>query len=115
MSMASMRFLFTAYAGDLAYSRKSISHTSSISSKEGSDKMRPLGIPAYEDKLVQGVMRIVLDQTYEGKFYNFSFGYWEGKSCHQAIREINQLIMTRKTNFIVDADIKGLFDNLDRE
>jgi len=83
--------------------------------KAGSDKMRPLGIPAYEDKLVQGVMRKVLDQTYEGKFYNFSYGFREGKSCHQAIREVNQLIMTRKINFIVDADIKGFFDNVDHE
>jgi len=83
--------------------------------KAGSDKMRPLGIPAYEDKLVQGVMRKVLDQIYEGKFYDFSYGFREGKSCHQAIREINQLIMTKKINFIVDADIKGFFDNVDHE
>ncbi len=83
--------------------------------KVGSDKMRPLGIPAYEDKLVQGVMRRVLDQIYEGKFYDFSYGFREGKSCHQAIREINQLIMTKKVNFIVDADIKGFFDNVDHE
>lgn len=83
--------------------------------KVGSDKMRPLGIPAYEDKLVQGVMRRVLDQIYEGKFYDFSYGFREGKSCHQAIREINQLIMTKKVNFIVDADIKGFFDNVNHE
>ncbi|MFZ5631751.1 MAG: group II intron reverse transcriptase/maturase [Bacillota bacterium] len=83
--------------------------------KAGSDKKRPLGIPAYEDKLVQGVMRKVLDQIYEGKFYNFSYGFREGKSCHQAIREVNQLIMTKKINFIVDADIKGFFDNVDHE
>ena len=83
--------------------------------KAGSDKMRPLGIPAYEDKLVQGVMRKVLDKIYEGKFYNFSYGFREGKSCHQAIREVNQLIMTKKINFIVDADIKGFFDNVDHE
>jgi len=83
--------------------------------KAGSDKMRPLGIPAYEDKLVQGVMRKVLDQIYEGKFYNFSYGFREDKSCHQAIREINQLIMTKKINFIVDADIEGFFDNADHE
>lgn len=81
--------------------------------KAGSGKMRPLGIPAYEDKLVQGVMRKVLNQIYEGKFYNFSYGFREGKSCHQAIREINQIIMTKKVNFIVDADIKGFFDNVD--
>ncbi len=83
--------------------------------KAGSDEMRPLGIPAYEDKLVQGVMRKVLDRIYEGKFYNISYGYREGKSCHQAIREVNQLIMIKKTNFIVDADIKGFFDNVDHE
>ena len=77
--------------------------------KAGSDKLRPLGIPAYEDKLVQGVMRKVIDQIYEGRFYDFSYGFREGKSCHQAIREVNQLIMTKKINFIVDADICGFF------
>ena len=83
--------------------------------KDGSDKLRPLGIPAYEDKLVQGVMRKVIDQIYEGKFYDFSYGFREGKSCHQAIREVNQLIMTKKIGFIVDADICGFFDNLSHE
>lgn len=83
--------------------------------KAGSDKMRPLGIPAYEDKLVQGVVRKVLDRIYEGKFYDFSYGFREGRSCHQAIREVNQLIMTKKVSFIVDADIKGFFDEVDHE
>ena len=83
--------------------------------KAGSDKKRPLGIPAYEDKLVQGVMRKVLDQVYEGKFYDFSYGFRKGKSCHQAIKELNQLIMNKKVNYIVDADIKGFFDNVDHE
>lgn len=83
--------------------------------KAGSDKLRPLGIPAYEDKLVQGVMRKVLDQIYEGKFFDLSYGFREGKSCHQAIREVNQIIMTKKVSFIVDADIKGFFDNVNHE
>ena len=60
-------------------------------------------------------MRKVIDQIYEGKFYNFSYGFREGKSCHQAIREVNQLIMTKKIGFIVDADICGFYDNLDHE
>ncbi|WP_081387048.1 reverse transcriptase domain-containing protein [Clostridium pasteurianum] len=77
--------------------------------KAGSDKLRPLGIPSYEDKLVQGVMRKILDQIYENKFYDFSYGFREGKSCHDAIREVNQIIMTKRINFIVDADIKGFF------
>jgi len=83
--------------------------------KAGSDKLRPLGIPAYEDRIVQGVMRKVLDQIYEGKFYDFSYGFREGKSCHQAIHEVNQIVMTKKVNFMVDADIKGFFDNVDHK
>jgi retron-type reverse transcriptase len=47
-------------------------------------------------------MRKVLDQIYEGKFYEFSYGFRENKSCHQAIREINQIIMTKKIAIIVD-------------
>ena len=83
--------------------------------KTGSDKMRPLGIPAYEDRLVQGVMRKVLDQIYEQKFYDFSYGFRKGRSCHQAIRVINQTVMTKKVNWVVDADIKGFFDNVDHK
>lgn len=83
--------------------------------KAGSEKLRPLGIPAYEDKLVQGVMRRVLDQIYEGKFYDFSYGFREGRSCHQALREVNQLLMIRKLNYVVDADIKGFFDNMNHD
>ena len=83
--------------------------------KEGSDKLRPLGIPAYEDKLVQGTIRNVLDAVYEGKFYDFSYGFRTGKSQHQAIKEVNDLIMFKSINWVVDADIKGFFDNLDHE
>lgn len=83
--------------------------------KTGSDKMRPLGIPAYEDRLVQGVMRKVLDQIYEWKFYDFSYGFRQGRNCHMAVREINQIVMTTKVNYVVDADIKGFFDNVDHK
>lgn len=83
--------------------------------KTGSDKMRPLGIPAYEDRLVQGVMRKILDQIYEWKFYDFSYSFRQGRNCHMAIREINQIVMTRKVNYVVDADIKGFFDNVDHK
>lgn len=83
--------------------------------KAGSDKLRPLGIPAYEDKLVQGVMRKVLDEIYEGKFKDFSYGFRKGRSCHQAIHEVNQIVMTKRVNFVVDADIKGFFDNVSHE
>lgn len=75
-------------------------------------KLRPLGIPAYEDKLVQGVMANVLNEIYENKFLNCSFGFRKNKNCHQAIREINQTIMIKKVNYILDCDIKGFFDNI---
>jgi len=83
--------------------------------KAGSDKLRPLGIPAYEDKLVQGVMRKVLDEIYEGKFYDFSYGFRAGRNCHRAVQALDQLVMYKKVNFLVDADIKGFFDNVDHK
>lgn len=78
-------------------------------------KLRPLGIPAYEDKLVQGVMANVLSEIYECKFLNCSYGFRPNRNCHQAIREINQHIMINRVNYIVDADIKGFFDNVDHK
>ena len=83
--------------------------------KTGSDKLRPLGIPAYEDRLVQGCMAYVLNEIYETKFLDCSYGFRPNRNCHQAIREINQTIMTKKVNYILDADIKGFFDNVDHK
>ncbi|MBT9131278.1 MAG: Group II intron-encoded protein LtrA [candidate division WS2 bacterium] len=78
-------------------------------------KLRPLGIPAYEDKLVQGVMAYILNEAYEPRFLECSYGFRPNKNCHMAIREINQVIMTKKVNYILDADIKGFFDNVEHE
>ena len=75
-------------------------------------KLRPLGIPSYEDKLVQGVMARILNEVYEPRFLDCSYGFRENKSVHDAIREVNQTIMTKKVNYILDSDIKGYFDNV---
>ena len=83
--------------------------------KAGSETKRPLGIPSYEDKLVQGVMRKVLDEIYREKFYDFSYGFREGRNCHQAIKEVQQIIGTKKISWVVDADIKGFFDNVNHD
>lgn len=83
--------------------------------KLGSDKLRPLGIPAYEDRLVQGCMSYVLNEIYETKFLDCSYGFRPNKNCHQAIREINQRIMINKVNYVLDADIKSFFDNVDHK
>jgi len=83
--------------------------------KEGSnDKMRPLGIPAYEDKLVQGAMADILTGIYEPKFYSFSYGFRAGRDCHMALKALKNELW-HGTNWVVDADIKGFFDNVDHE
>lgn len=78
-------------------------------------KQRPLGIPAYEDKLVQGVMARLLDEVYEARFLGCSYGFQKGKNCHDVVRYINQTVMTKKVNYVLEADIKGFFDNVNHE
>ncbi len=77
--------------------------------------LRPLGIPAYEDKLVQGVMAKILGEVYEGRFLDCSYGFRKGRSCHDVVRFINQTVMTKKVNYVLEADIKGFFDNVNHE
>ena len=83
--------------------------------KETKGKMRPLGISCYEDKLVENAIAQILEQIYEPKFYNESFGFRPNRNCHQAVREIIEMVQYRKTNYVVEADIKGFFDNVDHE
>lgn len=60
-------------------------------------------------------MAEILNEIYEPKFLESSYGFRSNKNCHQAIRMINQTIMTRKINYILDCDIKGFFDNVDHK
>jgi len=83
--------------------------------KEGSKKMRPLGIPSYEDKLVQKGVAKILNAIYEQDFLDCSFGFRPGRGCHDALKVLNHIIEKKKTNYIVDADIRGFFDNVDHE
>ena len=83
--------------------------------KDGSNKMRPLGISCYEDKLVESIIAQILTMVYEPKFYNESFGFRPNRSCHQAVREIIEDVQYRKVSYIVEADIRGFFDNVDHE
>lgn len=78
-------------------------------------KLRPLGIPSYEDKLVQGAMADILNDIYENIFLDCSYGFRPGRNCHDVIKYINQTIMTKKVNYIVEADIKGFFDNVNHK
>lgn len=83
--------------------------------KPGSEKKRPLGIPAFEDKIVQDVMTQILNAIYEPMFKEFSFGFRANKSCHQAIGYLDMMLHRHRSNYIVDLDIKGFFDNIDHE
>ena len=76
-------------------------------------KLRRLGIPAYEDRLVQGVMANALNEVYEAKLLESSYGFRPGRSAHDVVRYINQSIMIHKVNYVLEADIKGFFDNVD--
>ncbi|MHB8172546.1 MAG: reverse transcriptase domain-containing protein [Thermincolia bacterium] len=83
--------------------------------KPGSTKKRPLGIPAYEDKIVQMGVSKILTAIYEKDFLNSSYGFRPGRGCHDALKELNSIIMSKKINWIVDADISGFFDHVDHE
>ena len=82
---------------------------------KGEGKTRPLGLPAVEDKLVQRALAAILERVYEEDFYSFSFGFRPGRSCHDALKELSRAIGTKKVEWIVDADIKGFFDNVDHD
>ena len=75
-------------------------------------RMRPLGIAAVEDKIVQQAARTVLECIYEQDFLGFSYGFRPGRSPHQALDALYVGITKRKVNWIIDADIRGFFDNI---
>lgn len=77
--------------------------------------MRPLGISCYEDKLVENAISQLLVEVYEPKFYDTSYGFRPNRNCHQAIREVIHRVQHGKTNFVVEADIRGFFDNVDHD
>lgn len=78
-------------------------------------KERPLGIPSYEDKIIQAKMAEILNIIFERYFKDFSYGFRPNRDCHQAIKAIDETIMHGKVNWIVEADIKGFFDHVDHD
>jgi group II intron reverse transcriptase/maturase len=78
-------------------------------------RQRPLGIAALEDKIVQQAVKIVLEQIYEEDFLGFSYGFRPWRSCHNALDALYVGIEHRKVNWVLDADIRGFFDNIDHE
>ena len=73
---------------------------------------RPLGLPSLEDKIVQVGIALILEAIYEADFLDCSYGFRPGRGCHQAINAVDKTIMTHPINHVIDADIKGFFDNV---
>ena len=83
--------------------------------KPGTTKQRPLGLPTVIDKTVQLACKNILAAIYEADFLDCSYGYRPKKSAHEALKEINHMIMLKKINWILEADIKGFFDHIDHQ
>ena len=83
--------------------------------KPGTNKKRPLGIAAYEDKLVQSALAKILNAVFEQEFLNCSFGFRPKRGCHDALSALDKILERRPVNYIVDADIKGFFEHVDHE
>jgi len=77
-------------------------------------RQRPLGVAAMEDKIVQHAVVTILNQIYEEDFLGFSYGFRPGRSQHQALDALSYALLKKKVNYVLDADIRGFFDNLDK-
>jgi len=82
--------------------------------KEGNEK-RALGIPTIENKIVERGMTWILESIYEQDFLNSSYGFRPEKNCHEALKEINDLVTFQPVNHIVEADIRKFFDKVPHE
>jgi RNA-directed DNA polymerase len=78
-------------------------------------RQRPLGIAALEDKIVQQAVVTVLNQIYEADFKGFSYGFRPGRGPHQALDALTVGIQRKRVNWVLDADIRGFFDNMSHE
>jgi RNA-directed DNA polymerase len=82
--------------------------------KAGSRELRPLGIPTVTDRVVQAALKMVIEPIFESEFAASSFGFRPGRSCKDALREVESLLRQGYTH-VVDVDIKGYFDNIPHE
>jgi RNA-directed DNA polymerase len=83
--------------------------------KPGTDKQRPLGIAALEDKIVQRAVVVVLNAIYEEDFLGFSYGFRPGRGQHDALDALSVAIGETRVNWILDADIRSFFDGLSQD
>ena len=77
--------------------------------------MRPLGIPCFEDRIVQDRLSGILQAIWEPEFRDCSYGFRPGRNAHQALKRLGEVITLDRTQWLVEADIKGFFDHVDHD
>ena len=78
-------------------------------------KVRPLGIPSFEDRIVQDRLAGILQAIWEPQFRDCSYGFRPQRNAHQALKRLGEIITNERTQWLVEADIKGFFDNVSHE
>ncbi len=76
---------------------------------------RPLGVPCFEDRLVQDRLSLVLQAIWEPEFRECSYGFRPGRSAHDALRRVAEVITNERTQWVVEADIKGFFNHVSHD
>jgi group II intron reverse transcriptase/maturase len=76
-------------------------------------RQRPIGVPTFEDKIVQRAVSMLLGAVYEQDFHDLSYGFREGRSPHQALHAVRELCWKKGINWIIDGDVSGFFDDMD--
>jgi RNA-directed DNA polymerase len=82
---------------------------------KGDGKMRSLGIPTHEDKVLQRAVVMVLEPIYEQSFHDFSYGFRPGRSAHQALAAMWKGLMNTRVSWVLDVDVRNFFDTLDHQ
>ena len=82
-------------------------------SKGDGTETRPIGIPTFEDKVLQRAVAMVIGEVYEQSFHDFSYGFRPGRSAHQALQALHDTMWRMKGGWIVEVDIRKFFDSVD--
>ncbi len=80
---------------------------------KGGGKTRPIGIPTFEDKVLQRAVTMVLEAVYEQDFLPCSYGFRPGRSAHQALESLWKKLMAMRGGWVIDLDVRSFFDHLD--
>jgi group II intron reverse transcriptase/maturase len=82
---------------------------------KGDGKTRPLGIPTFEDKILQRAVAMLLEPVYEQDFYDVSYGFRPGRSAHDALRTLDQTLYRMRGGWVLDVDVQDFFGSLSHE